>query len=134
LCANGSAQNRTPSSNPNPDYARLHEIARHVTHSSETLEVAVGTVDSMLRQHKEFLEERPGKASETATVCISKRTAKILEFQSQMLQNFKLRSQSNGERLQNEITLVSTSPTPSRGATIDERLRHSILSLNTIAV
>lgn len=106
LCVNGSAQNRTPSLNPNPDYARLHEIARHATHSSETLEVAVGTVDSMLRQHKEFLEERPVKAKETATVCISKRTAKTLEFQSQMLQNFKLRSQANGERLRNEITLV----------------------------
>lgn len=106
LCANGSAQNRTPSSNPNPDYDRLHEIARHATHSSETLDVAVGTVDSMLRQHKEFLEERPVKAKETATVCISKRTAKTLEFQSQMLQNFKLRSQANGERLRNEITLV----------------------------
>ncbi|EXA33895.1 hypothetical protein FOVG_15186 [Fusarium oxysporum f. sp. pisi HDV247] len=99
-------KNRTSSSDPKPNYPQIHDIARHAIHSSETLNVAIGTLNSLLRQHNEFLEERPIMAKGATTICIHKCTTRTLRLQLQMFQNLLLRSQSNRERLQNEITLA----------------------------
>ncbi|KAI4660021.1 uncharacterized protein J4E79_005823 [Alternaria viburni] len=64
-------------------FTLLHETARHAIHSSETLNVT------------DAIEK---KAAEYST--------KHLSFQLRMLQNLLLRSQSNKERLQNEIALA----------------------------
>lgn len=89
---------------PSPDYLRLHDIARHAGHSTETLGVAVQTVETMITQHTLLIE---GGASMNSTARrINHQTSKHLFFYSQMLQGLKARSEANRERLQNEITLA----------------------------
>jgi hypothetical protein len=79
----------------------MHDIGRHVIHSSETLDVAIDTLNSMVTQHRVFVSERTPK--ETATF---RRTEKYLEYQSKMFRALKSRSQALSERLRNEINMV----------------------------
>jgi hypothetical protein len=82
----------------------MHEAARHAIHSFETLSVTVETVEAMQR-HVVYLasknKQKSGNESEAPSeVCTH------MAFQASMLRNLLLRSQSNKERMQNEIALV----------------------------
>jgi len=90
---------------PNPNYLHLHEIARHATHSTETLVVAVQVVGNMIIQHDHFVKDRSSAIPKTNVHY--KKTRDRLLCHSQMLQSLQHRSEANKERLQNEITLVS---------------------------
>ena len=87
-----------------PNYPRLHDLARHANHSSETLDVAVETLTSMLSQHERF------SATEQSSVNldpnISQQTRQNLRFQLQMLRSLAHRSKANESRLRNEIDLA----------------------------
>lgn len=84
----------------------MHEGARHAIHSFETLTVTVDTIDAM-QQHVALLADKAAQANANApNTLLSTRTH--LAFQARMLRNLLLRSQSNKERLQNEIALVSS--------------------------
>jgi hypothetical protein len=82
----------------------MHETARHAIHSFETLSVLVDTVEAMQQQVVDFStkDKRGGGGHAEASAQI--RTH--LDSQLRMLRNLFLRSQSNKERLQNEIALV----------------------------
>ena len=85
----------------------MHEAARHAIHSFETLSVSVETVEAM-QQHIVYLagkSKQPGRGGSEA----SHRLRMHMDAQARMLRNLLLRSQSNKERLQNEITLVGDS-------------------------
>jgi hypothetical protein len=81
-------------------FVQLHEAARHAIHSTETLSVTVDTV-SAIQQHALNLSNK-------AKTRASEQIRAHLESQTRMLQNLLLRSQSNKERLHNEIALVRT--------------------------
>ena len=83
---------------------RLHEVARHAIHSFETLSVSIETVKALQQQISNLLARR---AANDRTAIDALNDIKVrLECQMHMLQNLLLRSQSNKERLQNEIALV----------------------------
>ncbi|EFX06497.1 hypothetical protein CMQ_6818 [Grosmannia clavigera kw1407] len=89
---------------PRPKFSSLHDLARHATHVSETLDVAMTTMASMLRHHTLFLEAR--QVSRPASPRpISQTVHERLLFFEHMLASLRCRSLSNKERLQNEIQL-----------------------------
>ncbi|KAI9705339.1 MAG: hypothetical protein M1820_005169 [Bogoriella megaspora] len=88
----------------NPNYPLLHDIARHAIHSYESLHVGENTVRSLISQHETFVAERPPT---TATAKIAaKHISSRLTSELNLLTSLKYRSQSNKERLQNELNLA----------------------------
>jgi len=95
---------RTTSKAPNPNYLRLHDNARHAIHVSETLELAVRTVESIMEQHEDLVIKRTtvGGKSQIEQRKIRNR----MKFYHHMLRSLRSRSTSNKERLLNEIQLA----------------------------
>ncbi|KAL2285907.1 hypothetical protein FJTKL_07400 [Diaporthe vaccinii] len=44
-----------PTGRPHPDYRRLHDVARHAIHVSETLNVAKQTMSKIMAEHDAFI-------------------------------------------------------------------------------
>ena len=82
----------------------MHETARHAIHSLETLSVSAETVEAMQQQviNLSTTPKREGSGHAEASHQIQTHIAS----QIRMFRNLFLRSQSNKERLQNEIALV----------------------------
>lgn len=97
-------QNRSLLARGPQDFVMMHEGARHAIHSFETLSVTIETVEAM-HQHIALLADKSKQASgiEPETLL---QVRMHMAFQARMLHNLLLRSQSNKERLQNEIALV----------------------------
>lgn len=95
---------RTTSIAPNPNYPRLHDIARHAIHVSETLDLAVKTVDCIITHHDLFSTEMP--APDDRTKLAQKKISKRMQFYDHMMGSLRFRSASNKERLLNEINLA----------------------------
>jgi hypothetical protein len=86
------------------DFSGLHEISRHATHSTETLDVTIQSLKTVRQRHRELHEHA---ASTTAgTEASWKQSQQHMDFQVQLIHNLQLRSAANQERLQSEITLV----------------------------
>ncbi|OAG08765.1 uncharacterized protein CC84DRAFT_1204042, partial [Paraphaeosphaeria sporulosa] len=87
------------------DYILLHEIARHGIHISETLSVAIRSLDAMQHHHAKFRTYndlvRSKKGCENWD-----RVGTHFEFQLRFLQGLFQRSEANNARIQNEITLA----------------------------
>jgi len=79
----------------------LHEIARHLFHSNETLDVAVDTIRRLLTIYGRLL---PLEKRDDPALFNFHDTISALEKD---VQGIKRRSESLTERLQNEINLVS---------------------------
>lgn len=89
----------------------MHEISRHVIHSSETLVLAVKTLDSMMEQHKAFLQDESFEGeAKIAVRVVGRNVQQSLLYQKSLLQCIKGRSEGLGLRLQNEINLVQNIP------------------------
>lgn len=89
---------------PEPDYTRLHELARHSIHVQETLDVAIMTMNSILAEHENIMTNILN--TNGSSKAIYKRNHKRLLFFGQLLFDLHARSASNKERLQNEIGLA----------------------------
>lgn len=85
----------------NPDYLRLHEIARHIIHVSETLTVATSTVKSIQTHHERFLTYMDDSGN-----VFWNHVRNRLSFHHHMLDSLRNRSESNRARLANEIGLA----------------------------
>lgn len=86
---------------PRPDYRRLHDIARHAIHVSETLNVTNQTMSRIIAEHDLFM------TSELATDRhISQGVQQRLRFAENLLASLRDRSVSNEKRLLNEIQLA----------------------------
>jgi hypothetical protein len=79
----------------------LHEIARHLLHSNETLDVAVDTIKRLLASYPRLFP--PEKREDPALLNFHDRISAL----EKDVQGIKRRSESLTERLQNEINLVS---------------------------
>jgi hypothetical protein len=80
-----------------PNFPFLHDVARHIIHSTETLDVAINTLNNM------------AEVIATPDVAISytsQRVQQDLAFHKQVLRNLHARSQALDARLRNEINLV----------------------------
>ncbi|KAH8585403.1 hypothetical protein B0O99DRAFT_657316 [Bisporella sp. PMI_857] len=94
---------RTPATKPKPNYRHLHNIGRHAIHVSETLDIAVKTMDSILTQHKDFTTGM--FHVDKKSIHTSKQIRNRLLFHQHMLTSLRHRSASNKQRLLNEIQL-----------------------------
>ena len=101
-----------------PDFRRLHDLARHAIHVTETLDVAVQTLEAVLAQHKELM--RLATAATPAGQdhdddnadnrgAVWKAVQQRLLAPKQLLDNQRCRAQANQARLQNEIQLAFNS-------------------------
>ena len=97
-------QDRSLPADRSKDFVMMHEGARHAVHSFETLSVTVETVEAM-QQHIALLADRSRQASGSEPEALLQ-TRTQTAFQARMLRSLLLRSQSNKERLPNEIALV----------------------------
>jgi len=79
----------------------LHEIARHLFHSNETLDMAVNTIRRLLTIYVRLL---PSKKRDDPALFNFHDKISALEKD---VQRIKRRSKSLTERLQNKINLVS---------------------------
>jgi hypothetical protein len=82
----------------------LHETARHAIHSFETLSALVETLEAMQQQAVDLSSKTKQRSGELKEA--SRQVQVHIDFQIRILRSLFLRSQSNKERLQNEITLV----------------------------
>jgi hypothetical protein len=88
---------------PKPDYPKLHDIARHAIHVTETLDLATKTANSVITHHHDYWSDPERKGDDKVT---RKRIADRLKFYDYMLRGLRYRNASNKERLTNEIQLV----------------------------
>ncbi|KXT00800.1 hypothetical protein AC578_2920 [Pseudocercospora eumusae] len=82
---------------PDPDYIGMHELARHVMHSSEVSETALNVIDSTLEALARYQKQHQHHTLDPAP--------EILRLQS-LLKAIHLRSRALESRLRNEITLA----------------------------
>lgn len=87
------------------DYFRLHEIARHGVHVSETLRVAIRTLNAIWENHERF-HASSDLASDKSRHTRWDKIGSRFEFQYGFLQGLLDRSEANNARIQNEIALV----------------------------
>jgi hypothetical protein len=104
--ASGSGAHSRQRRSQEADYFLLHEIARQGIHVSETLSVAVRSLDAMQHHHVRFREYNDLIRSEKGRENWD-RVGTRFEFQLRFLQSLLQRSEANDARTQNEITLVS---------------------------
>lgn len=94
-----AVEKKTPQEKPEPPYRFLHDISRHAVHVTETLDVAIETMDGMLSHH-ESVKVQVGDNDSWQTV-----HGRLL-FSQQLLKGLRWRSNANEKRLQNEIQLA----------------------------
>ncbi|KAH6645075.1 hypothetical protein BKA67DRAFT_595993 [Truncatella angustata] len=89
----------TPTEKCEPDYRRLHDIARHAIHVNETLDVSKKTLDNIIARHQEIKCDTPD-----SVVWWSVHQRFVAA--KTMIESLRGRSISNEKRLQNEIQLA----------------------------
>lgn len=96
-----------PEGRPQPDYRRLHDIARHAVHVTETLDVAIQNLQHILNNHTRHMSKTfPNLLGKRQDPDIWQDIHAELTSCLSYLDNLKLRSISNEKRLQNEIQLA----------------------------
>lgn len=88
------------------EFPPLHDLARHMSHSTETLEVAGQTAQSIMNEQARWKLERTSLIPGTPRW--SEPEQRRLLFVSDEFHALKARSNSLNERLQNEINLVGS--------------------------
>ncbi|KAL2359067.1 hypothetical protein RJZ56_008100 [Blastomyces dermatitidis] len=89
-----------------PNFPRLHDIARHVIHSVEILDVAIETVDSILHEHDLFISNEGSTVAFPIPDLKANDVTRRLYYHSRELRAIKARSASLYDRLKNEISLT----------------------------
>ncbi|KAI0412426.1 hypothetical protein F5X98DRAFT_354893 [Xylaria grammica] len=84
---------------PDPDYRHMHDIARHAIHVSETLDVAVQTIQHMLVRHGALMRPTPDKYG-------WQKIHSQIQFFESYISSLRCRSSSNEKRMSNEIQLA----------------------------
>jgi len=98
------------SSQPEPNYGRHHDIARHAIHVSETVALSIKTIEHMLTMHRDLLHQvcRPDSSDQKPRpmhINIFNNMDKRLRFFEHMMHSLTLRSAATLDRLKNEIQL-----------------------------
>lgn len=96
------ARNRTPP--PIPDFPNLHDMARHISHVNEILEVAKHTVQRIIQEQNIWRREYITLSKKDRLRWVQNH--QDLLFVAKEIHSLKTRSRSLGDRMQNEINLV----------------------------
>lgn len=92
---------------PQPDYRKLHDLARHAIHVTETLDAGLQTLEHILRQHGARIDPSCTNAwGRKHSPDIWQAIHSRLAFLQCYLSGLRHRSISNEKRLQNEIQLA----------------------------
>ena len=83
-------------------FGPIHEMSRHAIHTSEILEAAIDTIQEMHHSRIAIQKRLLDDLGET----YREQAKDYAQFQISLLKCLKLRSDSNQERLKNEINLV----------------------------
>ncbi|GIC89489.1 uncharacterized protein Aud_005908 [Aspergillus udagawae] len=89
---------------PPLNFPNLHDIARHIFHANETLEVATHTLQSLIDEQARFRAEYEALTNQNRGCWIH--TAQRAHFVAKQLHSLLTRSKSLSERLRNEINLA----------------------------
>ncbi|KAH7324465.1 hypothetical protein B0I35DRAFT_509206 [Stachybotrys elegans] len=114
-----------------PDYSLLHELARHAIHVSETLSVALRSLQDIQQQRRDFMATYAQTSSDWHSV------HDPFQFQLRLVESILSRSSSNKERLQNEIQLAFHSAAQRDSkiqVRIGERAKAETAAMKTIAI
>lgn len=87
-------------------YTNMHEISRHIIHSTEILRAGLHTLESITKDFESFCKEEDFELL-VKDLRSQKQMAKSLSFSTTTLQNLQFRSDAFYQRLRNEIELVS---------------------------
>ncbi|KLJ08320.1 hypothetical protein EMPG_16251 [Blastomyces silverae] len=88
-----------------PNFPSLHNIARHVIHSVEVLDVAIETMDSILHEHDLFISNEGSAGDFPIPKLKADDVTRRLYYHSRELRAIKARAASLYDRLKNEISL-----------------------------
>jgi hypothetical protein len=83
-------------------FGPIHEVSRHALHTSEVLEAAIDTIKELQLRQEAVQQRLHVDLGET----YREQAKDYAQFQISALKSLKLRSDSNLERLKNEIDLV----------------------------
>ncbi|RHZ47723.1 uncharacterized protein CDV56_104086 [Aspergillus thermomutatus] len=89
---------------PALNFPNLHDIARHIFHSNETLEVAAHTLQSLIDEQTRFRAEHAELVNGNRGAWLH--AAQRAHFVAKQLHSLMTRSKSLSERLRNEINLA----------------------------
>ncbi len=103
-------------------------MSRHAIHVAEVLEATIDTVREIQRRQTAIHEILRNELSDT----YKEQAREYVQFQISLLKNLKLRSDSNQERLKNEINLVRTTY-PWMGSWLPLVLTHLRQTFNNLA-
>ncbi|KAJ5591823.1 uncharacterized protein N7459_002192 [Penicillium hispanicum] len=96
-----------PPGRPQPDYRRLHDIARHTVHVTESLDVSIQNLGHILSNHARHMNRTfPSLLGTRQDPDVWQDIHAELTASKSYLDSLKLRSISNEKRLQNEIQLA----------------------------
>lgn len=124
-----------PVGRPQPDYRRLHDIARHTVHITETLDVISQNIEQILRHHLRYTNTK-NHNSTTDTMTESRRQQIFmdvhsrLEFAQSCLNSLRHRAIANEKRLQNEIQLAFNT-VAQHDASLSVKISHAMMSDST---
>jgi len=105
-----------PGTIPRPDYRRLHDIARHAIHVSESLDVSIQNIESILKHYNLYMAPKQSDSYFGADEDIHNRIESLRSY----IANLRHRSTSNEKRLQNEIQLAfNTVAQANAGASVE---------------
>lgn len=83
-------------------FGPIHEVSRHAIHTAEILEATIDNVKEMQHRQTAIHDTLCSHLDET----YREQAKDYAQFQISLLKGLKLRSDSNQERLKNEINLV----------------------------
>lgn len=132
-CVREIEKTRMGRTEPRTDYPKLHEVARHACHSSETLAVAIDTVHAMHNQYRNFLHS---SKSDHRLPC-STRTSQYFSFQKQLFRGLHARSMAVEARLKNELNLAINMVAQEASAAtvlISQATQHDGAAMKSVAV
>lgn len=86
---------------PNSNYVQMHELQRHITHSTENLATALNVIEQIIQASSRY-----EAAGITQTQWLSENVHNEMRCYKSALQFLHLRSQALESRLTNEINLV----------------------------
>ncbi|KAI9925110.1 hypothetical protein AWENTII_006762 [Aspergillus wentii] len=93
---------RDEPNNPAPEFPKLHDIARHISHANENLEVALHTIDSVIQEQRTWRVEYAVDKKKPLWIQNQQR----LRFIAKELHSQSTRCRSLSDRMKNEINLA----------------------------
>jgi Mg2+ and Co2+ transporter CorA len=130
-------KSRTPTELPQPDFGRLHDLARHAIHISETFSLDINIAKDMILARSTLLKKEAGRPTLERRLNCSASVQDQQQFCLHMLECLSYRANSNHERLRNEIQLAFNMVTQHNARVsldVSQSMRSDSSAMKTVAV